>query len=137
MTTKLVLVVVGKGDQLLYETNLTKKKEDMTVISTDHLQCLAALEPTESQLWTQSQTYLKVVDRILGSSVSCFVGPNYTKILLLHRPLKPEEAIKHFFNDLYELILKIQLNPFYEFNSPFYSPALEARVQALAAKHLH
>eukprot|EP01054_Gregarina_sp_Poly1_P007304 Gregarina_sp_Poly_1__7303@NODE_400_length_8891_cov_119_104941_g317_i1_p5_GENE_NODE_400_length_8891_cov_119_104941_g317_i1NODE_400_length_8891_cov_119_104941_g317_i1_p5_ORF_typecomplete_len146_score17_02Sedlin_N/PF04628_13/4_6e24_NODE_400_length_8891_cov_119_104941_g317_i168777314 len=134
----LLLVIVGKGDALLYEANLgpAAKREDVTATASDQFRCLAAIEPTELLLWQQQQMYCKVVDRTGKLCVSAFVGANYTKLLLLHRPPKSDENIRLFFQDLYELVVKMQLNPLYGYNGVLYSAAFERRVYALSAKYL-
>eukprot|EP01056_Protomagalhaensia_sp_Gyna25_P000035 Protomagalhaensia_sp_Gyna_25__34@NODE_1017_length_2291_cov_16_232682_g810_i0_p2_GENE_NODE_1017_length_2291_cov_16_232682_g810_i0NODE_1017_length_2291_cov_16_232682_g810_i0_p2_ORF_typecomplete_len141_score21_83Sedlin_N/PF04628_13/7e23_NODE_1017_length_2291_cov_16_232682_g810_i0246668 len=136
-----LLVVLGKGDALLYETTLPNNKEkrvneDTSTSASDQFRCLAAIEPTDLLLWQQPQMYCKVVDRVGKMSVSAFVGANYTKLMLLHRPPKSDEAIRLFFQDLYELVIKMQLNPLCDYNGILYSPAFDKKVLALAAKHL-
>eukprot|EP01053_Blabericola_migrator_P000095 Blabericola_migrator_1__94@NODE_1022_length_5670_cov_110_763520_g702_i0_p4_GENE_NODE_1022_length_5670_cov_110_763520_g702_i0NODE_1022_length_5670_cov_110_763520_g702_i0_p4_ORF_typecomplete_len140_score18_87Sedlin_N/PF04628_13/3_2e22_NODE_1022_length_5670_cov_110_763520_g702_i037264145 len=133
----LLLVIVGKGDALLYETSLgPSKRDDVGATASDQFRCLAAIEPMELLLWQQPQMYCKVVDRTGKMCVSAFAGANYTKLLLLHRPAKSDENVRYFFQDVYELVVKIQLNPLCDYNGLLYTPAFEKKVMALAAKHL-
>lgn len=54
--------------------------------------------------------------------------------MLLHDHKTDESAIRSFFNDLYELYVKVLLNPFYEKNSPITSPVFAERVRHMARR---
>lgn len=73
---------------------------------------------------------------------------------MLHEK-KDEDGIKNFFNEVYELYLKVTnmffhfiqwdltsyglqilLNPFYTVNTPIFSPAFDEKVKAVAKKKL-
>ena len=56
--------------------------------------------------------YLKTVDRFNELSVNCLVTPSNAKLLLLHENA-PEEKIKTFLNEVYELFAKLAMNPFF------------------------
>ena len=83
----------------------------------------AALDPVEQMQWQNPYYYLKCVDRYNETPnpqgclmVHCFVTPSNSKFLLLHES-KPEDQIKNFFNDVYELYTRLLLNPFFDPNA--------------------
>lgn len=58
-------------------------------------------------------------------------------LLLLQGDKKVDENnLKQFFSDVYELYLKIQLNPFYEANSQITNKQFDQKVRSLTAKYL-
>ena len=57
------------------------------------------------------------------------------KFLLLHQGKVGEEAIKHFFSDLYELYVKTVMNPFYEPCTKINFPAFDKRVKELCKSY--
>jgi trafficking protein particle complex subunit 2 len=104
-------------------------------------------------------SYLKTVERYGTMAVSAYVTPGHIRFMLLHNN-KNEESIRLFFAEAHELYLKVrggtpqlihlvprsplthstliqmQLNAFYEINSPITSKAFHERVAALAVKRL-
>ena len=57
--------------------------------------------------------YLKQVDKFDQLLVHCLITPSNAKLLILHEGVS-EEKIKNFFNEIYDLFVKITLNPFYD-----------------------
>jgi hypothetical protein len=58
-------------------------------------------------------------------------------LILLQGDRKVDEnSMKQFFSDVYELYLKIQLNPFHEFNTPISSKLFDQKVRVLASRYL-
>ncbi len=55
--------------------------------------------------------------------------------MLLHDG-RSEDAIKAFFNEVYELFVKVVMNPFYESNQKISLVSFEERVKSAARKHL-
>ncbi|GJC80717.1 transport protein particle subunit [Colletotrichum liriopes] len=101
--------------------------------------------------------YLKIVDKFFNNYVSCFVTAGNVKFLLLHQPSAPsstassrsstaiganptspatEEAIKNFFQEVYENWVKTILSPFYRVNMEVKSPVFRSRVAAAGRKYL-
>lgn len=67
------------------------------------------------------------------AQVSAFVTPGSAKFLLLHEG-KSDDAIKHFFNEVYELYLRISLNPFHSPASKLTSREFDRKVRAACRK---
>jgi hypothetical protein len=49
---------------------------------------------------------------------------------------RSEDAIKNFFNEVYELFVKVVMNPFYESNQKIALQSFDDRVRSAARKHL-
>lgn len=100
--------------------------------------------------------YLKCIDKFFDNYISCFVTASNAKFLLLHHPITPsgsgsrsstaiganptspatEEAIKLFFQDVYENWVKAVMSPFYSANMEVRSPIFRQRVTAAGRKYL-
>ncbi|KAJ0339721.1 hypothetical protein COL922a_004113 [Colletotrichum nupharicola] len=117
----------------------------------------SSLDIVEEVQWAQGQLYLKVVDKFFNNYVSCFVTAGNVKFLLLHQPSATsssassrsstaiganptspatEEAIKNFFQEVYENWVKAVMSPFYRLNMEVKSPVFRARVAAAGRKYL-
>ncbi|CDW90319.1 trapp complex subunit trs20 [Stylonychia lemnae] len=57
------------------------------------------------------------------------------RFLLLHEN-RSEDAIKNFFNEVYELFVKVVMNPFYDSNQKIQLSSFEERVKSAARKYL-
>jgi hypothetical protein len=55
--------------------------------------------------------------------------------MLLHDQ-KSEDSIKSFFTEIYELYIKILMNPFYEKNATITNPSFDNRVKLVARRFL-
>jgi hypothetical protein len=58
------------------------------------------------------------------------------RFLLLHDQKTDEAIIKAFFYEVYELYIKVLLNPFYEKNSAITSKLFDERVRTLGDKYI-
>ncbi|PRP78559.1 hypothetical protein PROFUN_13616 [Planoprotostelium fungivorum] len=132
-----LFVIVGKNDNVIYQAELTvaQKKESATHLSQFIIH--SALDAVEDLVWKKdfNSMYLKTVDRFTTSYISSFVTAGYIKFMLLHDK-KDEDGIKNFFTEVYELYLKVILNPFYITNTPITSPSFDERVKAIAKRKL-
>jgi hypothetical protein len=108
---------------------------------------------------TDQDRYLKVVDKFFNNYISCFATAGNVKFLLLHQPPaaaagagstsrsstsiaanptspQTEEAIKSFFNEVYENYIKAIMSSFYKVNMEIRSPVFRSRVAAAGRKYL-
>jgi len=123
-------MIVGKDDIPIYEVEITDQKSPQLKQFILH----AALDPLDEALWSSQGFFFKGIDKFNEFSVSAHVTPGYTKFLLL-QDFKQEDNVKVFFSDVYELYLKVLLNPFYEVNTPITSSSFDLRVRALLKRH--
>mmetsp|Transcript_22857 Transcript_22857/g.25431 ORF Transcript_22857/g.25431 Transcript_22857/m.25431 type:complete len:92 (+) Transcript_22857:1-276(+) len=91
-------------------------------------------------MWQNASWFLKRVDTKAYNNcdVWCFVSAGHTKFLLL-MPVKnkSEDTIKTFFWEVYELYLKVLMNPFYEPNSTITSSTFHQRVKGIINRKLY
>eukprot|EP01116_Phalansterium_solitarium_P015108 TRINITY_DN33212_c0_g1_i1.p1 TRINITY_DN33212_c0_g1~~TRINITY_DN33212_c0_g1_i1.p1 ORF type:complete len:141 (-),score=43.58 TRINITY_DN33212_c0_g1_i1:57-479(-) len=130
-----LFVIVGKSENLIYQAELSNVVKRETTSPTHLSQFIlhSALDVVDELIWKNTAMYLKTVDKFDGAHISAFVTCGHIKMLLLHEK-KDEDGIKAFFQDVYELYLKLVLNPFYTVNSPITSTLFDERVRALGRK---
>lgn len=68
-------------------------------------------------------------------NVSAYVTPGFLRFIILH-DVANNDGIKNFFQNVYEIYIKLLLNPFYQHNSEIISEAFDQRVEAAAKKFL-
>ncbi|TDZ87654.1 Transport protein particle 20 kDa subunit [Colletotrichum sidae] len=157
--------IVGTQDNPLFEYEFGTSKQGGDGLSRFNEQIRhlnqfilhSSIDIVEEVQWAQGQMYLKVVDKFFSNYVSCFVTGGNVKFLLLHQPSAPsntassrssaaiganptspatEEAIKNFFQEVYENWVKAIMSPFYSLNMEVKSPVFRARVAAAGRKYL-
>eukprot|EP01094_Clydonella_sp_ATCC50884_P004406 TRINITY_DN1342_c0_g1_i1.p1 TRINITY_DN1342_c0_g1~~TRINITY_DN1342_c0_g1_i1.p1 ORF type:complete len:137 (-),score=44.88 TRINITY_DN1342_c0_g1_i1:1045-1455(-) len=134
MSNGYLFVMVGADDVPLYEYGvLTQRSEESSY--SYHFKIHAALDAVDECMWRKTNMFLPNVDVCSNALVSAFVTAGSVRLMLLHE-FRNDDGIKHFFTDVYELFIKIQLNPFHEPNSPIKSQHFDARVKGLARKYL-
>ncbi|KAI8098112.1 Sedlin [Gilbertella persicaria] len=137
--------IVGATDNPIYETEITPSSRSSALIDSNrqrdehkHLNQFiihAALDVVEEYQWNTTAMYLKSIDRFNEFYVSCFVTAGNVKLMLLHDQ-KSEDSIKQFFTEVYELYIKILMNPFYEKNSTITNPSFDNRIKLVARRFL-
>eukprot|EP01113_Clastostelium_recurvatum_P042570 TRINITY_DN6905_c0_g1_i1.p1 TRINITY_DN6905_c0_g1~~TRINITY_DN6905_c0_g1_i1.p1 ORF type:complete len:137 (+),score=27.18 TRINITY_DN6905_c0_g1_i1:70-480(+) len=135
MSVPYTFTIVGKNDNPLYEAEFAsgvKAKEQAHHLSQFVIH--SSIDLVEEAVWKSTAMNLKGVDRFGKSYISSFVTAGHIKFMLLHEK-KEEDAIKGFFQDVYELYVKIAINPFYQLNTPITSVAFDSRVKKLGAKY--
>eukprot|EP01024_Parvocaulis_polyphysoides_P054295 TRINITY_DN5479_c0_g1_i1.p3 TRINITY_DN5479_c0_g1~~TRINITY_DN5479_c0_g1_i1.p3 ORF type:complete len:142 (+),score=10.93 TRINITY_DN5479_c0_g1_i1:39-464(+) len=140
MTTgALTFMIVGREDHPLYEANLSYRvdagREDRSVIHLHQFVLYAALDPVDDIVWTTQNNYLRVVDRFNNLQVTCFTTAGHIRFLLLHEG-KNEESMKTFFNEVYELYLRVMLNPFHSPTKKITSKKFDEKIRQLALRYL-
>lgn len=80
--------------------------------------------------------YLKVVDKVNHQMVSVFLTASHVKFMLLHGGKHSEDSVKNFFTEVYELYVKLSMNPFYKFDTAITSSLFDARVHSVGRRYL-
>ncbi|KAL6050878.1 Trafficking protein particle complex subunit 2 [Balamuthia mandrillaris] len=132
-----VFIIVGKRDNPIYEVEFfTSSLKKETAEPRAQFIIHAALDLVDEVVWKNQQMYLKVVDKFNDTySISAFVTAGHVRFMMLH-DTKNEDGIKYFFHEVYELYLKVLLNPFYKANTPITSSTFQKRVKHLGRKYL-
>jgi len=78
---------------------------------------------------------LKVVDRFNDQVISAFVTAGNFRFMLLHDG-RPDEGLRLFFTELYELFVKIVMNPLHDPDTAITSRTFRDRVKQLCRKLL-
>ena len=121
----------------------------------------AALDAVEEAQWQSTAMHLSTVDKFNAlqvgllavlraptprasqqrmaeaaacPQVSAFITAAQVKFLLLHDG-KSDDTIKQFFKDVYEVYLRVMLNPFFNPGVRITSPAFTQRVRSIARTH--
>lgn len=95
----------------------------------------SSLDMLHATMFTNSATFLRVIDRFNALLVSAYVTPGGTAMLLLHNG-KGEDAVRAFFQDAHEVFAKHMMNPFATFDTPITSPAFDSEIKSLAKKYI-
>jgi hypothetical protein len=125
-------MIVGTKDPL-YSLDIRPRKEETAHV--DEFVLHSALDIVHETMWTNNNMWMKVVDKFNEQFVSGFVTATHAKFILLHES-RNEDAIKCFFQDVYDIYVKLLLNPFYSHDSTITSKDFDLRVRALAKRHL-
>lgn len=136
MAQTLSFVIVGSQDTPLYYADLTGRPTDL--VSKDayrhHFVLHAALDSVDILVPQSRELYLKSVDRFNALTVSAFVTPSDVRFLLLHDG-RHEEAVKNFFQEVYEAHLKVMLNPFHTSKTKITSREFDKKIRTAAKKY--
>lgn len=128
----LTFMVIGHNDHPVYEVDLTGPKEQQ--LQYLHQFVLhAALDAVDEAMWTTKELHLKTVDRFNVLSVTAFVTPGNARFLMLHDG-KSDDAIKTFFTEVYELYLRVMLNPLHTPVSRITNKEFDRKVKVLAKR---
>ena len=128
--------IIAKGDVPIYQTSLSATASKMQKDDLVQFILHASLDAVDAKLWSTPTMYLKTVDKFNDVSISAFVTAGHIKFLLLHDPHKDDLILKAFFYEVYELYIKVIVNPFYEKNSAITSKIFDEKVRALGDKYL-
>jgi len=130
-------IIVGKRDNPLFEVTFVGGKREIAQQPETQFAIHAALDLVDEHVWKNPQMYLKVVDKFNDKYfISSFVTAGHERFMMLHTT-KNDDGIKNFFQEVYELYIKVLLNPFYRPDTPITSPAFNQRVKQLGGKYLN
>ncbi|KNC49748.1 trafficking protein particle complex subunit 2 [Thecamonas trahens ATCC 50062] len=143
-------VMVGSDDTLLFENQVINNGKAASLASVGlssgmdkadqkdvltHFVLFSALDVVDEEMWRTQNMFLRKVDKFEEWEVSAFVTAGNIRFLILH-DARNDDGIRTFFTRVYDLYMKMALNPFYKLNSPITSPSFAAKVRALADEHL-
>ncbi|CAJ0824933.1 11964_t:CDS:2 [Entrophospora sp. SA101] len=118
--------IVGTKDNPIYELELGGASSMVKSLS---------IEGIKKDLSDFLIEYLKSIDKFNEWHISSMISAGNIKFMLLHET-KNEDGIRNFFNEAYELYIKILMNPFYEVNSTITSVPFDTKVKFIAKKFL-
>lgn len=132
-------MIVGQEDHPIFEADLISKSSDASGREERpqylyHFVLHAALDAVEEQEWSTNSMHLGVVDRFNNYQVSAFTTAAHIKFLLLHDG-RGDEVIRNFFKDVYEIYIKVMLNPFFISTAKITSSLFQQRVKALGRQY--
>jgi hypothetical protein len=128
----MAFVIVAR-DRPVYELDVARRGEEATRLA--HFILHGSLDMVDLAVWNNAATYLKVVDRHENQMVSAYVTHGGVRFLILHET-RNEEGIRAFCSEVYELYVKVLLNPLYVPYSKIDNRDFDARVRALARRYL-
>lgn len=127
-----VFMIVGKTEPL-FEADIGAGNDELSYLHQFILH--SSLDMLQSTMWTNSSTFLRVIDRFNALQISAYVTPGGMTLLLLHNG-KPEDAVRAFFTEAHDTYAKHMLNPFSTYDAPIISPHFDLNIRQLARKHL-
>ena len=135
-TTSKMFVVCGRDADLLYEAELNPSFDaESPTAHLSHFVLHAALDNVDHLIATTPNVYLRVVDNFNEKRVYAFCTGGHAKFLLLHEG-RNEDAVRNFFNDVYDKYVQALLNPFYVPDSEITSASFDRSVRAAAKRYL-
>jgi hypothetical protein len=66
----------------------------------------SSLDLVDDVMWTTSNAYLKVVDRISNYVISAYVSAGGMRFMLLHENIA-SDSVRAFFQEVHELYIKV------------------------------
>ncbi|KRZ67706.1 Translationally-controlled tumor -like protein, partial [Trichinella papuae] len=126
--------IVDMNDRLMFELNISKKN-DFDSMLLKQLIAHASLDIVDEAAAEQSHMMIKQVEKYNEWNISAFVTSSGVRFLMLHTA-KNDEGIKNFFIEIYEMYIKLAMNPFHRIGEKIESPAFHKRAQ-LYGKKLH
>eukprot|EP00640_Fibrocapsa_japonica_P004451 CAMPEP_0113944190 /NCGR_PEP_ID=MMETSP1339-20121228/31047_1 /TAXON_ID=94617 /ORGANISM="Fibrocapsa japonica" /LENGTH=134 /DNA_ID=CAMNT_0000949283 /DNA_START=8 /DNA_END=415 /DNA_ORIENTATION=+ /assembly_acc=CAM_ASM_000762 len=131
----LCFAIVGKTGPLYEACEIgNHHPKDENLISYSQFIIHSSLDMLEKNEFSTQNMYLKTIDKFNDMSISGWITAQGIRFLLLHDG-RSDDAIKNFFSDVYELYVRLLMNPFYKYDSQVLSPAFDHRVRILARRY--
>ena len=133
--------IITKDDVALYErewslTHPDDPSKDPQLADRRHLNQLithASLDLIDEHAKVSTQMYLKRIDKFNEYSVSAFITASGVRFLVLHNSSN-DDAIKHFFVEVYEAFIKFSMNPLYKTGEKIYSQSFNKKITAIGQR---
>lgn len=132
----ILFLIVGRNEPLYsseFISNQTPISDSIT--RQNYFVMHSALDLVDKCAFTYPQMYLKTVDKVNHQMVTVFLTASHVKLMLLHTG-KGDDVMKAFFTEVYELYVKLSMNPFYQFDTPITSKDFDERVRAVGRRYL-
>lgn len=128
-----MFIIVSPDDIVVFQLYTTLIKKEISYMH--ELIAFASIDMIELLENNNNNMFLKGVDKFNENNVTAFITAGKMKFIMLHEG-KNEDAIKHFFYEVYEYYTKALLNPFIDKNSKIFSVSFENKVKSVFKKHL-
>jgi len=132
----LTFVIVGHDDHPLYEIDLAPRPDGRETqgVYLHQFVLHASLDAVNEQLWTTTNMHLGPVDKFNNLIVTAYTTAAHIKFLLLHDG-RSDDTIRLFFKDVYDIYVRVVMNPFFTTIGRISSPAFGQKVRILAKTH--
>ncbi len=128
-----VFMIVGKSEPI-YQADMASANEELGYLHQFILH--SSLDMLQTVMWTNSATFLRVIDRFNSLQISAYLTPGGATLLLLHNG-KGEDVVRAFFTEAHDLYAKHMLNPFSIYEAPIVSPFFDFNIRQLGKRHLN
>ena len=108
-------MIVSRDDFPLFELKIDRLvKSSLALQKQDLYEFIinAALDPVDNMQWSTPNMYLKTVDKVDCLSVNCLLTPANARLMILHENMA-EDKLKTFLNEVYDLFVRLSMNPFF------------------------
>ena len=82
-----------------------------------------------------SDSFLRTVDRFNDFSIVSYAGTGDIRLMMLHKSTN-EESLRLFFQEIYHMVVKKLVNPFYQRGSKISDPVFERTVREISRQSL-
>mmetsp|Transcript_1918 Transcript_1918/g.4249 ORF Transcript_1918/g.4249 Transcript_1918/m.4249 type:complete len:148 (+) Transcript_1918:804-1247(+) len=128
-----MFLIVGRNDVPIYAENLGTSRLP-NAGSFCELAIHAALDIVDERSLLTTHMYFPKIDTFEEvGQVSAYVTASNMRLMLVHES-RSEDAIKNFFYEIHEALIKVMLNPFFDLGQTCKS--FDAKVKQIAKRYL-